>query len=228
MTSPQQPHSPPEAEETTLERKPLQTFVLHAFFLTLLFSLLPSLDSAYGYGFAASGNAVLGNLGSDLTVLYRWVPPNERVVEGEISMEGYLAGYERPVWESRYSVRDRGYQPTVLLIALILATPASRRRHVLACVLGALALGAFYLAQTGLLATCLFASFRPDAVLFGETLKAMRPGMEAVFGSPLVRYAAVLAVWAVVAAPARGLDMTAATERIGTLLRGSKPRGGAA
>ena len=47
MTSPQQPHSPPEAEETTLERKPLQTFVLHAFFLTLLFSLLPSLDSAY-------------------------------------------------------------------------------------------------------------------------------------------------------------------------------------
>ena len=35
-------------------------------------------------------------------------------------------------------------------------------------------------------------------------------------------------LWAVVAAPARGLDMTAATERIGTLLRGSKPRGGAA
>ena len=210
--SPTEP-SPP------LQRKPLQAFVLHATFISLLLWVLPSLDAAYAYGFTSAGNSVFGSIGSELRVVYRWVPPQERDQTGEIEMEGYVIGQERAVWDSRYSVRDRGYQPTAVLIALILATPASRRRHILGGLLGATALNSFYLAQTGLLAASLFAAVSADLVPFGKALAGAVPVFERLFGTPIVRWAAVFAVWAVAAAPSRGLDVSDATKRLRTLIR---------
>lgn len=207
-----------------LERKSLQTFALHAIFLSLLLGVLPSLDAAYAYGFQALGNTVFGNIGPELQVRYRWVPPGERNQAGEIEMNGFVTEQLQSVWESSYSVRDRGYGPTSVLVALILATPASRRRHAAAAVLGALALNVFYLMQTGLLAATLFASVEPDLIAAGEVLASLRPAAERFFSSPLPRYAAVFAVWAVAAAPAQGLDTRAASERISKLLGTSKAR----
>jgi len=109
-------------------------------------------------------------------------------------------------------VRDRGYTPTTVLLALIVVTPATRRRRIAGALLGAAALNAFYLAQTGLLAATLFASVEPDLIALGDALAAARPAVERLFGSSLPRYAAVFAIWAVAAAPARGLDLRAASE----------------
>ena len=41
-------------------------------------------------------------------------------------MVGYLAGNEHAVWESSYEIRQRGYLPTGVLIALIVATRMPR------------------------------------------------------------------------------------------------------
>ena len=211
--------SPTSQTKPAPERKKLETFALHVVFLTLLFWLLPSLDAAYGYGFTSVGNATLGRLGPSLRVDYRWVPPREREAEGEIEMVGFMAGYARPVWESRYSIRDRGYEPTAALIALVLATPATRRRHIVGSIVGAAGLGTFFLGQKGLLSACLFAAFRADVIPLGGMLASVLPVIEAFFGSPLVRYAAVFAVWALVAAPARGLDLDKAGRPLAALLR---------
>ena len=216
--------SPPNEPKPPPERKTLQTFGLHVVFLTLLFWVLPSLDAAYGFGFKSAGNALLGRLGPDLRVEYRWLPPSQRERNGEIEMVGYVTGFSAPAWESNYSVRDRGYEPTAVLLAMILATPATRRRHIIAAVLSATALNAFYLAQSGLLSACLFASTTRDMITLGGPLAASLPAIEAVFRSPLVRYAAVFAVWAIAATPARSLDVRAARERIEALLGGGKAR----
>ena len=218
MTSSATNPTPPKPD-----RKPLQTFALHAVFLSLLFSVLPSLDAVYGYGFKSAGDAVFGRFGSELRVEYRWIPPNLREASGEIEMVGFRSSLPTPLWESAYSVRDRGYQPTAVLLALILATPSSRRRQLLGCLGGAVGLNAFYLAQTGLLAGCLFASLDPGLVAFGSALALLLPVVEALFGSPLVRYAAVFTVWAIAAAPARGLDMSDASNRLSALLDSRKP-----
>jgi len=211
--------SSPDTTPLTPERKPLQTFGLHAVFISLLLWMLPSLDAALGFGFTTAGNAAFGRLGSDLRVEYRWVPPNERKLQGEIDMTGWVAGYQSAAWESSYELRQRAYLPTAILIALILATPASRPRHAAGIVLGAGCLNGFYLVQTGLLAACLFASVDPDLIAFGGVLAAILPVVKAFFGSPLVRYAAVFAIWAVAATPARGLDTRAASEKLTALLR---------
>lgn len=221
MTEPTKPHAPTPSPPTG-ERKPLQTFAVHAVFLTLLLWVLPSLDAVYAYGFKQAGSALFGTLGADLRLEYHWVPPNQREDSGEIEMLGYRRDAATPLWESAYSVRDRGYQPTALLVALILATPATRRRHVVASVAGALTLNAFYLAQTGVLAATLFASVEPASVWLGDTLAAQRGVVEAMFGSPLVRYAAVFAVWAVASAPARRLDFDAVARRLGAIAPGAR------
>ncbi len=209
--------SPSNEPTRALERKPLQTFGLHVIFLSLLIWVLPSLDAAFGFGFTQAGNAVFGHLGSALQVEYRWVPPSEREKSGEIDMVGYVAGNEHAVWESSYEIRQRWYLPTGVLIALIVATPTSRRRHITGVLLGAASLNAFYLAQTGLLAACLFASVAEDLIVMGAALASMLPVVKAFFGSPLVRYAAVFAIWAVAAAPADGLDLRAASARVEAL-----------
>ena len=92
-------------------------------------------------------------------------------------------------------------------------------RHAGGFGLGAGCLNGFYLVQTGLLAACLFASVDPDLIAFGGVLAAILPVVKAFFGSPLVRYAAVFAIWAVAATPARGLDTRAASEKLTALLR---------
>lgn len=199
------------------ERKRLHTFALHAAFVTLLIGIWPGLNAVYAYGFEAAGNALLSGLGGDLRIEYRWVPPVEREDEGELEMGGFVQGQSTPVWISRYSVQDRGYVPTALLLGLMIATPASRRRHVVGSALAVLTLNTFYLAQTGLLAATLFAAVDPELVPIGETLAGSRAAVTNLFGSPIPRYAAVFAVWAVFAAPARGLDVSADDLRLGRL-----------
>jgi hypothetical protein len=189
------------------ERKTLQTFVLHVCFLTILFWSLPSLDSAYAYGFKFAGNTVFGELGPHLRVDYDWVPPGERNSPGEIAMNGRVIGIERLAWESTYSVRDRGYEPSAALIALMLATPMSRRRRILGSLGAVIALNAFILAQTGLLAVTSFAAANAGLVLGGEWLGGGVRVAEAFFRQPIPRYAAVFAIWALIAAPARAIDM---------------------
>ena len=203
------------APKSPLERKRLPTFALHAAFLTLLIGIWPGLNAVYAYGLEAAGNTLLGNLGAGLRVEYRWVPPVERQDEGELEMRGFVDGQAAPVWASRYSVQDRGFVPTALLLGLMVATPASRRRHVAGSALAVLTLNTFYLAQTGLLAATLFAAVQPDLVVFGETLAEGQGTVTNLFGSPIPRYAAVFAVWAAFAAPARGLDISAADLRLG-------------
>jgi hypothetical protein len=109
-------------------------------------------------------------------------------------------------------VRDRGYLPTATLVALVLATPATRRRKVLAGIGGGLALNAFYIAQTGLLAASMFATASEELVPLGSLLADALPTIRAFFGSPIVRYAAVFAVWASLMQPGRGLDTSAITK----------------
>ncbi|MCA9509076.1 MAG: hypothetical protein KC560_00120, partial [Myxococcales bacterium] len=211
MTTPS-PTPPPDAgaSPAAVARKPIPTFLLHAAFAALLFWVLPSLDAVYGYAYKEAGNAAFGHPSRAVRVEYAWVPPGERSTPGEIAMSGYVAGRDRAVWQSTYSVRDRGYQPTALLVALVLATPMATRRRIAACVLGGLALNAFFLAQSGFLAASSFAAASEELVPLGAALAAAFPVVKAFFGSPIVRYSAVFATWVVAAQPTRGLDVDAA------------------
>lgn len=201
-----------------LERKPLQTFALHVSFLTLLFWVLPSLDSVYAYGFESAGNAVFGHFGGSRRVEYNFVPPGERNSPGEIKMVGRVVNIGRLAWESSYTVRDRGYEPSSALLALMLATPMSRRRRVLGSIGGLAALNAFILGQTGFLALTSFAAANPALVVGGEYLGEGVRIAEAFFRQPIPRYAAVFAVWALIAAPGRSLDLQ--LDSLGDRLRG--------
>ena len=197
-----------------LERKPLQTFALHVSFLTLLFWVIPSLDSVYSYGFKSAGNAVFGHFGGSRRVTYSWVPPGERNSPGEIEMVGRIVGIGRLAWESSYTVRDRGYEPSAALLALMLATPMSRRRRLLGSIGGLAALNAFILGQTGFLALTSFAAANPALVVGGEYLGQGVRIAEAFFRQPIPRYAAVFAVWALIAAPGRGLELGTLGDRL--------------
>lgn len=214
----------PDPTKPLPERKPLQTFALHAIFVAVLLSIWPGLDAVYAYGFEAAGDRLLGNLGESLRVEYRWVPPIERDDEGELEMLGFVAWQADPVWESRYSVRGRGYTPTAVLIGLMLATPGSRRRHLLGTVLAVATLNVFYLLQTGLLSASLFAAVEPQLIPMGGALAASHSPITNLFGSPIPRYAAVFVAWAAFAAPARGLDISAADLRPGRLFGAGRTR----
>ena len=189
------------------ERKPIQTFALHACFLTLLFWVMPAFDAAYAFGFKSTGNALFGQLGSNLLVEYRWIPPGERDSMGEMEMVGRVIGVDRLAWESRYEVRNRGYAPSAMLLALMLATPMSRKRRVFGSVAGLIALNLFFVGQTGLLATTAFAAANASLVPAGESLASSVEIVKQFTGQPIPRYAAVFATWALLAAPARGLDL---------------------
>ena len=202
---------------STLDRKPLQTFALHACFLTLLFWVMPAFDAAYAFGFKSAGNALFGQLGSNLLVEYSWIPPGERNSMGEIEMVGRVIGFDRLAWESSYEVRNRGYAPSAMLLALMLATPMSRQRRVFGSFLGLVALNLFFVGQTGLLATTAFAAANASLVPAGEWLASSVEIVKQFTGQPIPRYAAVFATWALLAAPTHGLDLRPLNQSMRTL-----------
>jgi hypothetical protein len=201
------------------ERKRLQTLALHTTFIAVLISMWPGLDAFYAYGLEASGDTLFGQLSSTLQVEYRWIPPTERKDDGELEMMGFVTWQSEPVWTSHYSVRDRGYTPTAVLIGLMLATPGSRRRHIAGTCLAVITLNAFYLLQTALLAASLFASVETNLIVLGPTLARSHDLIMNLFGSPIPRYAAVFATWALFAAPASGIDLSGNRLPLGRLFR---------
>lgn len=211
---------------SALERKPVQTFALHACFLTVLFWVMPALDAVYAFGFKSAGNALFGQLGSDLFVEYSWIPPGERTSMGEIEMVGRVVGFDRLAWESSYEVRNRGYAPSAMLLALMLATPMNRQRRVFGSIIGLAALNLFFVGQTGLLATTAFAAANASLVPAGEWLASSVEIVKQFTGQPIPRYAAVFATWALFAAPARGLDLGPVNQSMRSLFGSAigKPR----
>jgi len=225
------------------ERKALGAFALHTLFLAVLFGMLP-FSASYGVAFQALGQALFGEPpggpevvgpATRLHVEYDWLAPGDRSTADrrgrtthrgdgservDIEMRGFVGRRSEPVWAVGFSVVDRGYRPSALLLAAILATPATRRRHVLGAIGGLLGLNLFFVAQSGLLAIALFGAVRDDLVPMGSLLAASLPVIEAFFGSPLVRYAAVFAAWAVASNPPRHIDFDGVRARIERLIRG--------
>ena len=87
-----------------------------------------------------------------------------------------------------------------------------------------LGLNAFYLAQSGLLAACSFATARTSLIAGGALLAPAFPVAKAFFGSPIVRYAAVFAAWAVVSRPTRGIDFEPIVRWVRSQLAGRTAR----
>ena len=162
-----------------------------------LLGLLPYLGAAYPIAIAAEGNALLGSLGGGRELRF------ESHAEGpaDLTMEGYVAGEEQRRWRAGFSVRRRGFWPTVTVLALLIATPMPGRRRVWVLPLGAVLQNAALMLHTVAFAWVLFESEDPRTSRVVEAVQD-------TFESGIFRYAVVFGIWGLLANPLASLDLS--------------------
>ena len=204
---------PPDAET----RKPLQSFAVQAVFVTLLIAFVPSASRAYQIFFSGLANAVTAPFAGEHAVEFDWIRVGARTDRGEIVMRGVVGDDSVELWQTAFSISDRGYQPGALFVGLMAATPAPVVRQAVATLGGLLLQQLFLIGQLGALGLTLFQKARPEEL--GGWLLPLEPVIEAFLRSPLPRYVVVLALWAVLARPDRSIDWSPLTDRFAGLAR---------
>jgi len=197
-----------------MRRKPVHILLLHAAFLLALFGVLPGSREIYPRLFHAAGNALLGSMGEGLSVHFRLIDPSARADSADTQMLGREAGRLEYRWRAVYSGYRRGFWPSAVFAALVLATPMSRRRLAVILPLGVLLFNAFFLLQVAALSWLLFASTAPGAGSWTSSPLVV-PLAREMFNSPIGNFAAVFLLWAWLARPAQGIDL----ESLNALLR---------
>jgi hypothetical protein len=197
-----------------MRRKPVLIFLLHAAFLLLLFGVLPGSRDIYPRVFHAAGNALFGSMGDGLSVHFQWIDPSRRADTADTQMFGREAGRLEYRWRAVYSGYRRGFWPSVVFAALVLATPMSRRRLALVLPAGVVLFNAFFVLQVGAFAWLLFKATAPGAGSWTESPLVV-PLAREMFNSPIGNFAAVFLLWAWLARPAQAIDL----ESLNALLR---------
>jgi hypothetical protein len=190
-----------------MRRKPVHIFLLHAAFLLVLIGVVPGSRDIYPRAFHSVGNALLDSMGRGLSVRFTWIEPSARADSADTRMIGRQAGRLEYRWRAVYSGYRRGFWPSAVFVALVLATPMSRRRLAVALPLGLLLFNAFYMLQVAALAWVLFGAAgtaAADSWLGSPRVMSLAREM---FNSPIGNFAAVFLFWAWLARPARGIDL---------------------
>ena len=153
-----------------MRRKPVHIFLLHAAFLLALIGVLPDSRDIYPRVFHAAGNSLLDSMGDGLSVRFQWIDPPLRADAADTRMIGREAGMLGLSLEGRVQRLTGGASGRRRRsLALMLATPMSRRRLAVALPVGLLLFNGFFLLQVAALAWVLFARHGVDgaAVLGG-------------------------------------------------------------
>ena len=208
-----------------MRRKPVHVFLLHAAFLLALIAVLPGSREIYPRVFHAAGNTLLGSIGDGRSVRFEWIDPSLRKDAADTRMLGREVGKLEYRWRGVYSSYRRGFWPSATFVALMFATPMSRRRLAGALPLGVLLFNVFFMLQVAAFAWVLFsATGSPAGASWVASKRAVDLARE-MFNSPIGNFSFVFLIWAWLANPARGLD----PEGLNALLRrmlGSQTAGG--
>lgn len=210
------PHSSP----SLIRPKPIQLFAAQVLVLALLIGYWPTARDVYPTLFRALAGAVLARVGPDTLVLR---PAEGASLEEKDSfVEAFDAEGGEPRWRLVISAVRLGYWPSAVLVALLLATPMSGRRRLLAAGIGLSWLHAFALLRLFLEIQRAFGELEQGVA--GEatgSLLALRTASE-VLNSNIVVIAAVFLGWVSLASPRQALE-TGALSRLLTSPRRRVP-----
>ncbi|MCH2170858.1 hypothetical protein MK489_08740 [Myxococcota bacterium] len=185
------------------EKKSIYLFAVQAALLIVLATQMPDFTDLYARAFHAEANVVLKSLPEGSKARLR--TPLDRTDNSDTEMLGYQQGRFSPVFTARFKIHERGYWSLVSIAALVIATPLPWLRRLWALGLGLFLVNLFTLLQVWGLAVVSFgvAAGGENAELWRRLASACH-GM---FNSEMTRLLAVLSVWALVARPARFLDV---------------------
>ncbi len=198
-----------------LRRKSIHLFALHVAVLLLVAAWLPGAKKkAYPAVFHAEANFVFNVFGGEQVVRFSKAAKGDG---SDTKMAGYERGRFEPRFTARYKISERGYWPLVIVAAMVIATPLPLLQRASALVIGMALINAFTLMQVGSL---VFVSYRVaagDEAVFWQHASSAATG---IFNSEIPRIVAVLLVWALVARPAKTIDMSLAQARLRRLIGG--------
>jgi hypothetical protein len=180
--------------------------------LALLIGYWPSARDAYPALFRALAATVFESDGPDLLLLRPAV--GDSLAEKDTFVEAFDADGGEPHWRLVISAVRLGYWPSAVLMALLLATPLSARRRLLAVGAGLAWLHAFALLRLSLEIQRAFGELEGAGVEAGGSLLAYRTASE-VLNSNIVVIAAVFLGWVAVSRPRKALEMGALSRLLG-------------
>ena len=194
--------------------KPLHWFAAQAFALTLLLGVWPQPRTAYPALFHAHANALLAALE---TPHVRLATPGPGSLAGtDTAMRGAPRAGAPPAWESSFGVARIGYWPSLVLAAMLLATPLSPLRRALAVAGGLVLVDLFTLARIGV--EIGYASYEvalgPGGPTRGLAHLLLRVGSESLTAT-IPSAAFVLVCWVILARPRQTIDLSALRAWIG-------------
>jgi len=205
-----------------IRKKSIYVFILHVGVLLLAAAWMPGAKEAYPAAFHAQANFFFGVFGGERVV--RLSAPQDNWDGADTKMAGYQRGRFEPRFTARYIIAERGYWPLVIVAVMAIATPLPLLQRVFGLVIGVLLINAFTLLQVASLA---FVSYGVAAS--GGESEAWNQASTAatgIFNSEIPRFVSVLLVWALVARPAKTLEMSSAGASLRALL-GARESGNA-
>jgi hypothetical protein len=185
--------------------KSVQLFLLQAAILLLVIGHFPNSTSIYPRIVHAEANLLFGAFGAGRSIAFTGVEPASTADGSDTRMWGMVRGEQTRRWQAVYSIRRRGYWPTAALVAMVLATPMSRRRRAWAVPGAAVLLNIFLMAQLAAFGLCAFGASEPSGPDPGW-LRAVSVATR-FFNSPVPSYAVVFMLWTLLVRPSAGIDV---------------------
>jgi hypothetical protein len=197
------------------KRKPAHVFVAQAAALSLLLGFLPGMKLAYPAVFAAQGNFLFQWLGEQRHVRFLTLAPDRRADGSDTRMLGFGQYSEQPQWKVTFRIWSRGWWPTAVVMAMVLATPLALRRRLRALAAGIALIDLLVLLRVGVLTLALYAASDPRAS--PRSARVLEVVIES-FNSWVPAVASVLHAWVPAVRPATAIDLAASSRWLGHLL----------
>lgn len=189
-----------------MSRKPVPTFLLHVAFFLALIAFIPGTREATPRVVHAVGNAMLGSLSEGRSVRFEIPDAKTRRGRADTNMLGRKTGKIEYEWRVTFSSYRRLFWPMATLAALTFATPMPRRRLAWALPIPLLLFFAFYMLELAAFAAVVNGAKQPVVAGRSSVWRSLLPVVEAMFNSPITNFSLTFLLWAMFAAPARGLD----------------------
>ena len=178
----------------------LRSVALFAALYAILLGLWPLVGGWYSAAFRAGGAAAFGSIGSDGVVKFK--PADAAVSGGVHENRIYLYNRRNPnaYFQMTNSTRYVGYLPTILVAALVLATPVSRERRAWSMLWGLGAVHVFIALRLGVVLLGAFCGEGPwclwrPSPFWASVLASTGDGLS---NSPPISFIVPVFIWLVV------------------------------
>jgi hypothetical protein len=199
-----------------MQRKTVPAFLLHVAFFVAVIAFIPGTRDITSHAVHSVGNAMLGSPSEGRRSVHFERPDAEtRRARADTNMLGRTTGRLKYDWRVTFSSYRRLFWPLATLAGLILATPMPRRRLAWALPIPMVVFFAFFMLELLLFATVINGAKRPVVAGDSSLWRELLPIVEAMFNSPITNFSLTFLLWAMFAAPTRGLD----TDSLEAMLR---------